>query len=81
MTLYFIRHADKAKGDFKSSNLPHMDQPISKYGKKQAKALYNYFQNKKIDKIYFSEYVRTEQTIRAIIKRRKIRPITDKRLN
>jgi len=81
MTLYFIRHADKAKGDYGSSNLPHLDQPISKYGKKQAKALYNYFQNKQIDEIYVSEYIRTEQTIRAIIKRRKIRPITDKRLN
>jgi broad specificity phosphatase PhoE len=81
MTLYFIRHADKAKGDYGSSNLPHLDQPISKYGKKQAKALYNYFHNKQIDEIFLSEYRRTEQTIRAIIKRRKIRPTIDARLN
>jgi broad specificity phosphatase PhoE len=81
MTLYFIRHADKKKGDYGNSKLPHFDQPISKYGKKQARALYNYFRNKQIDEIYVSEYVRTEQTIRAITKRRKIRPITDNRLN
>jgi broad specificity phosphatase PhoE len=81
MTLYFIRHADKEKGDYRSSKLPHLDQPISKYGKRQAKVLYNYFRNKQIDEIYVSEYIRTEQTIRAITKRRKIIPITDGRLN
>ena len=59
MTLYFVRHADKAKGDYGSSNLPHLNQPISKYGNKQANALYKYLQNKKIDEIYVSEYIRT----------------------
>lgn len=81
MTLYFIRHADKAKGDHGHSGLPLPDQPISRYGRKQAKALHDYFRNKTLDEIYVSEYVRTEQTVRAISKRRKIKPATDKRLN
>jgi broad specificity phosphatase PhoE len=81
MTVYFVRHADKGKGNYRSSSLPHLDQPISKYGKRQAKALCNYSHNRQIDEIFVSEYIRTEQTIRDIAKRRKIRPITDKRLN
>jgi probable phosphoglycerate mutase len=81
MTLYCIRHADKAKGDYGSSTLPHLDQPISRHGKKQAKALFGYFKNKRIDEIFLSEYRRTEQTVRAIIKKRKITPIIDPRLN
>ena len=81
MKLYFVRHADKAKGDYGSSGLPHVDQPISIYGRKQAKALYNYFKNKQIDEVYLSEYRRTEQTIRPFLKKRKIKPVTDKILN
>ena len=81
MTLYFLRHADKEKGDFGRSRLPHLDQPISKYGRRQAKALLDYFKNKHLDEIYVSEYIRTVQTVRSVIRKRKIQPITDSRLN
>ena len=52
MTLFFVRHADKANGYYKNANLPHLDQPLSKFEKKQAKKLCKYFLDKEIDEIY-----------------------------
>ena len=37
--VYVIRHGDKAKGDFYNPRLRHQDQPLSRLGRRQARAL------------------------------------------
>lgn len=81
MKFYIVRHADKAKGDFHNPQLRHNDQPISALGRRQAAKLKKYFGNRPLDAIYVSEYIRTEQTVRALAKKRKIVPLVDPRLN
>jgi len=78
---YIIRHADKEQGDFYNPILRHQDQPISAKGRAEAQKLYSYFTNKPIAKIYVSEYVRTEQTIKYVAQKMKLSPIVDSRLN
>lgn len=81
MKWYIIRHADKEQGDFYNPILRHQDQPISAKGRAAAQKLYSYFTNKPIAKIYVSEYVRTEQTIKYVAQKMKLSPIVDSRLN
>jgi broad specificity phosphatase PhoE len=81
MKFYFVRHGDKAVGDFYKSHLRHNDQPISTLGKRQAVKLKRYFRKTPIDAIYVSEYIRTEESIRPLAKKRKIVPIVEPRLN
>ena len=81
MKWYIIRHADKEQGDFYNPILRHQDQPISAKGRAEAQKLYSYFTNKPIAKIYVSEYVRTEQTIKYVAQKMKLSPIVDGRLN
>ena len=81
MKWYIIRHADKEQGDFYNPILRHQDQPISAKGRAEAQKLYSYFTNKPIAKIYVSEYVRTEQTIKYVAQKMKLSPIVDSRLN
>ena len=81
MTFYFVRHADKTRGDFYNPRLHHQDQPISSLGRKQAKRLREYFRYKMINSIHVSEYVRTEQTIRPLARKLKLTPVSDARLN
>ena len=81
MKWYIIRHAEKEQGDFYNPVLCHQDQPISEKGRAEAENLYSYFTDKPIAKIYISEYVRTEQTIKYVAQKFKLSPIVDSRLN
>ncbi len=79
--VYLIRHGDKEKGDFFNPRLGHHDQPISRLGRRQARALKRRFRGIPIHAIYVSEYVRTGQTIAPLARSRRIRPVVDPRLN
>jgi len=81
MTVYFVRHAAKATGDFFNPGLRHQDQPISRYGRRQARRLRTYLLRKKISRIYVSEYIRTHQTIHAFARKAHLAPVPDPRLN
>lgn len=81
MSVYIIRHADKELGDFYHKDLPLNDQPISRAGREQAKRLVSFFKDIKIDSIFVSEYIRTEQTISCLADEKGMRVIKDRRLN
>jgi broad specificity phosphatase PhoE len=81
MKFYLVRHADKAEGDYYNPRLGHDDQPISGLGRKQASKILKYFHKLRINSIYVSEYIRTEQTARPLARKIKIAPIVDCRLN
>jgi len=81
MKFYLVRHADKATGDYFNPRLRHDDQPISKFGRKQASKIKKYFHRESIKSIYVSEYIRTVQTARPLARKLKIVPIADYRLN
>ena len=69
MTIYFIRHADKASGDFPNPELRHQDQPISGFGRHQARRVAAYLHRKEIERIFVSRYIRTAQTIAPFARR------------
>ena len=81
MKWYIIRHADKEEGDFYNPKLRHQDPPISEKGGLKAQKLFSFFSGKPIDRIYISEYIRTEQTIKYLAEKKEISPIIDRRLN
>ncbi len=81
MTVYIIRHAEKEKGDFRVSGLPHQDQPLSPRGWEQSRKLWDYLCDKQITAIYVSRYQRTGQTIEHVAKQLGITPVMDDRLN
>jgi broad specificity phosphatase PhoE len=81
MIAYFVRHADKARGDFFNARLRHQDQPISRIGRGQAGRLARYLRRKEISSLYVSEYVRTAQTAKPLARKLGIQPVTDPRLN
>jgi broad specificity phosphatase PhoE len=79
--IYIVRHADKAKGEYRNEYLRHQDEPISPGGERKAEKLVEYFENIEVKKILISEYLRTEQTARYLAENKGLRPIQDKRLN
>jgi broad specificity phosphatase PhoE len=81
MKWYIIRHADREKGEFYNPTLRHQDGPISKKGHIMAQRLVSYFSDRLIDKVYVSEYRRTQQTIKYVAEEKNISPIIDGRLN
>ena len=81
MKWYIIRHADKEEGDFYNLKLSHQDPPISEKGRLKAQELLLFFSDKSIDRIYISEYIRTEQTIKYFAEKKEITPIIDHHLN
>ena len=81
MKWYIIRHADKEQGDFYNHTLRHQDEPINEIGHLKAQKLGSYFSDKSIDKIYVSEYRRTQQTIKYLAEKKNLSPIIDSRLN
>jgi len=81
MRAYFIRHADKQKGNFFNSQLRHNDQPISVVGRRKSKRLFRFLRYRNVSQIYVSSYIRTEQTIRFAAKHLHLNPVTDPRLN
>ncbi len=79
--IYVIRHGDKAKGDFYNPKLRHQDQPLSRLGRVQARALRRRLRHEEISEIYVSEYIRTGQTIAPLARAKGIVPVVDPRLN
>ncbi|HET9910890.1 MAG TPA: histidine phosphatase family protein, partial [Anaerolineales bacterium] len=80
-TFHIIRHAEKEKGDFRVSGLPHQDQPLSQRGWEQSRKLCSYLCDKQISAIYVSRYQRTGQTIEYVAGQLGITPVMDDRLN
>ncbi len=81
MRLYFVRHADKLGGDFFNQRIGHNDSPISPAGEQRAQRLAAYFENKPIDAVYASEYVRTAQTAEYVAAIKGLPVHRDGRLN
>lgn len=81
MKLYFIRHADKEEGDFYNAHLKHQDPPLTKRGRIRAEALAEYFENKNIDILYVSEYLRARQTAEILAEKKRLTTVMDRRLN
>jgi broad specificity phosphatase PhoE len=81
MILYFLRHADKERGDFYNPHLRHQDRPLSAKGRQDAQKLVGYFADKKLAAIYVSGYQRTRQTIEPLAERLHLVPLVDERLN
>jgi broad specificity phosphatase PhoE len=81
MTFYFIRHADKEKGEFTNPQLPLQDPPISRVGEEQARNLQRFFADREIAHVYVSAYQRTEQTIAFVAEQFSLKPVIDPRLN
>lgn len=79
--VYVIRHGDKAKGDFFNPRLRHQDQPLSRLGRAQARALRRRLCTAEITGIYVSEYIRTGQTIAPLARAKGVVPVVDPRLN
>jgi broad specificity phosphatase PhoE len=86
-TIYFLRHAEKALGDYFNAHLRHQDEPLSPIGLQTAERLGAYFADKPIAAIgpiaaiYVSEYQRTRQTIAPTAQRLGLTPVVDARLN
>ncbi|WP_433743003.1 histidine phosphatase family protein [Falsibacillus pallidus] len=71
--IYLIRHA-KAEGQPFSA-------PLTKEGREQAEALVDFFEEKDIDCIFSSPYLRTLETIRPLALKRGIDITEDERLS
>lgn len=81
MKVYFVRHGDKERGNFYNTYLRHNDEPLSETGNERSKKLCGYFDNIKIDKIYVSEYQRTEQTAKFVSEHKELNLLRDSRVN
>jgi broad specificity phosphatase PhoE len=81
LKFFLVRHADKEEGDYFNDRFNHNDQPISQFGSRQAAKLKEYFSQIPIRSIFVSEYLRTQQTARAIAEHHHIDPVVDGRLN
>lgn len=81
MSIYVIRHADKAYGDFHHKALKFNDQPITAIGAEKARKLVCYFDPIDIGSIHASGYLRTRQTIAHVCTSKGILPSIDHRLN
>ncbi len=81
MKLYIVRHGDKVSGNYFNLNLRHQDWPLNEEGVLKAQKLCDFFKDKKIEKIYISEYLRTFQTAKFIAESKGLSLIKDKRLN
>ncbi len=81
MGIYVLRHADKQKGEFYQPGLRFNNQPITEEGKRKAEKLVPFFDSIRIEAIYTSEYLRTQQTISYVATHKNLTPVVDKRLN
>ncbi len=64
MKITFIRHAEVIE-EYQGRYNGHIDIPLSQNGKKQAQELAKSLQDKKFDKIYCSDLLRTRETLEA----------------
>ncbi len=81
MTIYLLRHGDKAKGSYFNPELRHQDSPLSEKGWAAAAAAAEYFASRQIGAIYVSRYLRTHQTAQPLAHLLKLKPVEDARLN
>jgi broad specificity phosphatase PhoE len=81
LKVYFVRHADKAAGNYYNDHLKHQDSPITEQGKIRAENLAHYFELKEISVVYASEYLRAQQTAAALTAKKRLEIIVDSRLN
>ncbi len=81
MSIFVIRHAEKALGDFHHHPLKFNDQPITETGLSSARRLAEYFSSWEIASIHVSEYLRTQQTIAYVAEQHSLTPIIDSRIN
>lgn len=81
MTIFLLRHGDKAQGDYHNPTLRHQDPPLSEKGRQQAIAVANYFAQSHISSIYVSSYIRTCQTAEPLATMKQLQPVEDPRLN
>jgi broad specificity phosphatase PhoE len=81
MTIFLLRHGDKAEGDCHNPIFKHQDPPLSEKGRAQAKAAAHYFAHIPISAIYVSSYIRTLQTAQPIAEMKQLQPVVDPRLN
>jgi len=81
VVVYFVRHGDKAKGNYFNETIGQNDQPLSEFGLQQAQQLNEYFSHINIDRVYISSYLRTYQTIESVCTRKNIKPIKISLLN
>jgi broad specificity phosphatase PhoE len=81
MIFYFIRHGEKETTSVINEKIHQPDPALTKNGFEQAKSIITYFDNKKIDSIYSSEYLRVQQTARYLAEEKNKPIIIDKRLN
>lgn len=81
MKLYFIRHADKGMGDCYNDYLRHQDFPITDQGRRRAENLASYFDFKQISTVYASEFLRAQQTAKALSIKKGLEIVIDSRLN
>jgi broad specificity phosphatase PhoE len=79
--IYIIRHGEKKDGDYFNRKIGQNDQPINENGIKQSKQLVEYFKDKNIERVYISEYLRTEQTIQYVCEDKKIKTKKSSLLN
>jgi broad specificity phosphatase PhoE len=80
-TIYIIRHAHKALGEFYNPRLRHQDEPITQKGREDSARLWSYLCDKQIAAIYISAYLRTRQTSEYFAERSGLTPVVDERLN
>lgn len=81
MVWYFLRHAEKERGEFYNPQLRHQDRPLSVRGRADAQKLAAHFADKKLTAIYVSAYQRTLQTAESVAEFFHLIPIVDERLN
>ena len=73
-TWYFVRHAEKERGDYHNARLGHQDEPLSAAGWAAAARLADYFAERPLAAIYVSGYQRTRQTAEAVAAVRDAKP-------
>lgn len=81
MTLYFIRHGAKEKGDFFNEGLGHRDPPLSAEGRAQASSLSSFFRAGAVSALYASEYLRARETAEFLSAALALPFSVDRRLN
>jgi broad specificity phosphatase PhoE len=81
MNLYYVRHGEKETSGVYNPKTRHTDPPLTPNGFLQAKRLARYFENRDIQKIYVSRYLRTRQTAAPVAQLKRLPVIEDARID
>jgi broad specificity phosphatase PhoE len=81
VTLFIIRHGEKAFSSEINPLLRHPDPGLTPAGREQARSLVGFFEDIRVDRIYASEYLRAQQTAEPLASERKLPVAIDRRLN